>query len=158
VRVLTDFGETLLDWTTVNDDVMGGRSEGGFEVRDGILVFRGATNTDGGGFSSIRTAPRDLRLGGCDAIRLRVRGDGRTYRFRLAGEEPLPAWWSEFATERGRWTEVRLPFRDFVAMRRGRRLDLPPIDPADVRSLGLMIFDRRDGPFRLELDRIDAEG
>ena len=86
LRVLTSFDspESDLGWRVVNDNVMGGRSVGGFEVADGVLVFSGATNTDGGGFSSIRTEARDLDLGAWQGVRLRVRGDGRTYTFRLS--------------------------------------------------------------------------
>jgi hypothetical protein len=153
-RLLADFSTTSLAWTTVNDNVMGGRSEGGFTVADGTLVFAGATNTDGGGFSSIRSKPRALGLEGLSAIRLRVRGDGRTYTFRLATGER--AYWAEFATTKGKWREVRLPFDAFVPRFRGARLDLPPVDPADVASVGLMVYDKRDGPFRLEVDWIRA--
>ena len=44
-------------WVTVNDNVMGGRSIGDFTIKEGKLVFRGSTNTNGGGFSSIRSRP-----------------------------------------------------------------------------------------------------
>ena len=49
-------------WYVVNDNVMGGRSEGDFEVGQGELRFAGRTNTNGGGFSSIRTRPVQLDL------------------------------------------------------------------------------------------------
>lgn len=54
-RLLADFPESLatLEWRVVNDDVMGGRSEGGFRLEKQWLVFEGTTNTRGGGFSSI---------------------------------------------------------------------------------------------------------
>lgn len=41
-------------WRTVNDGVMGGQSNGGSNLAGRILTFAGETNTDGGGFSSIR--------------------------------------------------------------------------------------------------------
>ena len=47
-------------WVTVNDNVMGGRSKGGFVIKKDRLIFSGATNTNGGGFSSIRTKPQNL--------------------------------------------------------------------------------------------------
>ena len=83
--LLTDFPESTqsLKWRAVNDDVMGGRSKGGFRLEERSLVFEGSTNTDGGGFSSIRSGVGRFDLGNYDGIRLRVRGDGRTYTFRL---------------------------------------------------------------------------
>ena len=47
--------EPDLQWYVQNDTVMGGRSEGGFSIVDEELLFSGVTNTNGGGFSSIRT-------------------------------------------------------------------------------------------------------
>lgn len=156
--LLTDFDSRNLSWTTVNDNVMGGRSQGGFEIGERILLFRGVTNTDGGGFSSIRSSPEEPALAGREAIRLRVRGDGRTYTFRLDTGNARAAYWAEFATVKDEWTEVRLPFDSFVPRWRGRKLDLPPPDPAEVIAVGLMIYDKRDGPFRLEVDWIRADG
>ena len=51
--MLTAFDDQTKDlrWRTVNDNVMGGRSRGGFDVDDGVLIFAGSTNTNGGGFS-----------------------------------------------------------------------------------------------------------
>ena len=44
-----------LEWRIVNDNVMGGRSRGHFEISEQSLSFFGTTNTNGGGFSSIRS-------------------------------------------------------------------------------------------------------
>ena len=63
-RLLTDFDKTTMQWYSVNDGVMGGRSSGSFQVTDGKLRFSGVLNTNGGGFASIRTRSRDLKLGG----------------------------------------------------------------------------------------------
>ena len=77
-HLLTDFGEpdVAKKWITVNDNVMGGRSEGGPAFKDGLLVFSGKTNTDGGGFSSIRTRRARWNIGSATGVVLRVRGDG----------------------------------------------------------------------------------
>ena len=72
-----------LEWIVVNDNVMGGRSEGGFETDNGELGFAGSTNTNGGGFSSIRSRPVQADLSAFEGIQLRVRGDGRRYTWRL---------------------------------------------------------------------------
>ena len=50
-----DDGPVGLEWRIVNDNVMGGRSRGDFEISEESLSFFGATNTNGGGFSSIRS-------------------------------------------------------------------------------------------------------
>ena len=78
-QLLTDFTAETTDfgWFVVNDNVMGGRSDGGFDMDDGTLYFAGRTNTRGGGFSSIRTRGPRLDLSAFDGVRLRVKGDGR---------------------------------------------------------------------------------
>ena len=50
-----DDGPVGLEWRIVNDNVMGGRSRGDFEISEESLSFFGVTNTNGGGFSSIRS-------------------------------------------------------------------------------------------------------
>jgi len=143
-------------WYVVNDDVMGGRSRGGYTLETGSLVFAGATNTQGGGFSSIRTDVRPLDLSGRLGIRLRLRGDGRSYRFRLQTTAGV-AYFAPFDTASGgHWETIDVPFSRFEPRRRGQPLDGPPLDPARIESLGLMIYDRKDGPFRLEVDWIGA--
>ncbi|MEM7519302.1 MAG: CIA30 family protein, partial [Planctomycetota bacterium] len=43
---LTDFSEerSSKSWMVVNDNVMGGRSSGEFEISEGVLKFAGRTN------------------------------------------------------------------------------------------------------------------
>ena len=147
-------------WFVVNDNVMGGRSKGGFEVDHDELVFTGDTNTNGGGFSSIRTEPIDADLSAFDGIRLRVRGDGRQYTWRLTtdarwrGREV--AYWATFETEGGLWTTVDIPFSRFVPRFRGSRLDGPPLNRGKITGMGLMIYDGQDGPFELRLAEVQA--
>lgn len=160
--LLTDFtsGTPDLGWYVLNDNVMGGRSAGAFEIRDGTLHFSGATNTSGGGFSSIRTDDVQLDLSDYTGIRLRVRGDGRRYTWRLtttARWRGRPVnYWADFDTTDGEWTTADVPFASFVPKFRGYRLDGPPLDPARITGMGLMIYDNRDGPFHVLLDSVGA--
>lgn len=161
-RMLADFVDDRADpgWYVVNDNVMGGRSEGGFRVEGGELHFAGRTNTDGGGFSSIRTDAVELDLAGYDGIRLRVKGDGRRYTWRLTttarwrGQEI--GYWADFDTDEGAWRTVDIPFSRFVPRYRGTRLDGPELDPAQVTGMGLMIYDKLDGRFELRLASVRA--
>ena len=161
-QLLADFANEHAgpDWFVVNDNVMGGRSEGDFRIERGVLHFTGRTNTDGGGFSSIRTEPLQLDLSNYDGIRLRVKGDGRRYTWRLAtnarrkGREV--AYWADFDTRAGARITVDIPFSRFVPQYRGTRLDGPELDRANITGMGLMIYDKRDGPFELQLVRVEA--
>ena len=161
-RLLTDFAsaETDFGWFVVNDNVMGGRSEGGFAVEQGKLYFSGSTNTRGGGFSSIRTRAMQLNLNDYEGIRLRVKGDGRRYTWRLTTNARWwgrqISYWAEFETEDGGWTTIDIPFSRFEPRFRGARLDGPPLDQARITGMGLMIYDKLDGPFGLHMASVHA--
>lgn len=160
--VLTDFTSSTPDlgWYVVNDNVMGGRSEGGFEIVGANLLFSGRTNTTGGGFSSIRTRKLELDLSQAAGISLHVRGDGRRYTWRLTtdarwrGQEV--GYWAEFETLEGEWHSVSVPFSSFIPTFRGSVLNGLPLDPARIEGMGLMIYDGKDGPFELRLDRVET--
>ncbi|MSR08246.1 MAG: CIA30 family protein [Gammaproteobacteria bacterium] len=153
-------GSTDLGWYVQNDNVMGGRSQGGFKTGPGGLIFAGSTNTNGGGFSSIRTQPFQLDLSSYDGIRLAVKGDGRRYTWEL---QTTARWrgrrisyWADFATRQGEQSTVEIPFSSFVPQFRGYKLDGPELDPREIREMALYIYDQRDGPFELRLDSVRA--
>jgi NADH dehydrogenase [ubiquinone] 1 alpha subcomplex assembly factor 1 len=162
--LLTDFADGSVDlgWHVVNDDVMGGRSSGDFELTPGTLTFSGETNTDGGGFSSIRTKPLQLDLSERTGIRLQIKGDGRRYSWGLTTEARWRGnqvgYWADFDTLDDTWTTVTIPFSRFVPKFRGSRLNAPALDAGQVTGMRLMIYDQQDGPFQLLLDSVHAYG
>lgn len=149
-------------WVAVNDGVMGGRSQGGPEVKGGALHFSGVLSlANNGGFSSVRTVDRNFDFTGARAVVLRVRGDGRTYQLRLATDARFRgitvSWGGEFATVAGQWAEVRVPLASLRPSAHGMQLQGPPMDPSKIRELGLLLGDKREGPFALEVDWIAVE-
>ena len=161
--LLVDFPESTEDlpWFVVNDDVMGGRSEGGLRLEGDVAIFTGSTNTRGGGFSSVRSRPHSFDLSAYDGVRLRARGDGRTYTLRLTtwdtrDQRRRPAYRAEFETGDATWEEIDVPFARYRPLWRGATLPGPALEAAAIDSLGLMINDGQDGPFRLEVDWIAA--
>ncbi len=160
--LLTDFTSSSADlgWYVVNDNVMGGRSEGTFDQEHGKLYFSGNTNTNGGGFSSIRADAAKLDLSGHAGIRLRIKGDGRRYTWRLTtaarwrGRQV--SYWADFQTRDDTWTTVDIPFSVFIPRFRGYRLNGPAIDPGQITGMGLMIYDKQDGPFAVSLASVHA--
>lgn len=154
--LIEDFAldEPRLDWMLVNDSVMGGQSDGHFEISAHRLWLHGVLNTNGGGFASVRSRPEPCAAESASGIRVRVRGDGRVYQLRLATATPNVAYVVEFESEPGQWLDLTIPFADFVPRWRGRAVDGPPLDPGAIVSFGFMIADRKDGPFSLEVATI----
>lgn len=151
-----------VSWVAVNDGVMGGRSSGGSTMVDGRLEFSGTLSlTNNGGFSSVRSVGRSFDLSDVSHVVLRVRGDGRRYQLRLATDarhRGMPiSYGAGFDTTADEWTEVRLPLVSLKPTVRGDTLQGPPLDPSNVREIGLLIADKREGAFMLLVDWIAVQ-
>ncbi len=147
-------------WITVNDNVMGGRSKGGFSFQKTKLVFSGSTNTNGGGFSSIRSKPMVLGLENKDGLMIRFKGDGRSYNLGVRMDGSSVSYRTEFETDgdaKG-WQVAKVPFENLSSSWRGMRLpkDRYPLKKDKIRSVTIMIYDKKDGPFQLQVDWIKA--
>ena len=151
---------TNATWQVVNDDVMGGVSTSSFRITNGVAVFRGEVSRENnGGFASVRSLPARHDLGDTDSFVIRVRGDGRRYKFtaRMDSSFDSAIYRCDFPTKKGVWEEHRLLLKDFVASFRGRVLtDVPPLNPVKVSSVGFLISDQQAGSFQLEVAWIKA--
>ena len=149
-----------LGWYIQNDNVMGGQSQGRFQVASDELIFSGNTNTDGGGFSSIRTHPLQLDLSDRSGIRVKVKGDGRRYTWHLQTDARWRGrsvnYWADFNTSMDEVVSVDIPFTSFVPQFRGFKLDGPELNTRQITQLGLYIYDKNDGPFELVLLSVEA--
>ena len=159
--VMVDFSakETPLTWQTVNDDVMGGISTSRFAVVEGVGQFRGALSLENsGGFASVRSTGPIPVLPGCEALVVRVKGDGRKYQLRVRTKTGGRAdYRAEFQTKKDEWQEHRLSLKNFVPTWRGDTLtDAPPLDPATIESIGFLLGDKTAGSFALDIQWVQA--
>jgi Complex I intermediate-associated protein 30 (CIA30) len=106
-KTLFDFQSTTESaaWQIVNEDVLGGVSASRFGLIDGLIdgaaAFRGVVSLENnGGFASVRSLPARRNLTGCDSFVIRLRGDGRRYKFtvRIGSGFGRPLYQSAFAT------------------------------------------------------------
>jgi monofunctional biosynthetic peptidoglycan transglycosylase len=142
----------------VNDDVMGGESTSRFEVTNGVAVFSGRVSlANNGGFASVRLQLPQWPTSRAPAFKLRVRGDGRRYKFTARMEDGFQSalYQSAFDTRAGEWQDLRLPLADFKPTLRGRVLTgEPPLRADQLKAIGFLIADQQAGPFRLEVARV----
>lgn len=148
-------------WHPIDDAVMGGVSQSTLQPYSrGIACFSGVVSLQhGGGFASVRTEPRRWNTVGAHAFVVRCRGDGRQYKFTARTDDGFDGvqYQARFQPPRDEWAEVELPVASFVASFRGRPVrGAGPLDPAQIRQLGLMVSDKQAGPFELLLEWIDA--
>lgn len=155
VTVLARFDAAeVARWSAFDDVIMGGVSSSRMSGEDGHGVFTGVVSLENeGGFASVRSSARDWGLGGARGLVLRVRGDGQRYKVNARTNDGMAggSWQGAFATRKGEWITVRIPFAEFVPRLRGQSIDAGPLDPAAVRTLGLLITDKQAGPFRLDV-------
>lgn len=153
-----------LNWRIVDDGVMGGLSKGKVQIsKDGIMTFNGKLSLENnGGFSSLRTGDVKLDLSGAEGLVARVKGDGRTFQMRFSTDARYRgmevSFSADFQTKKDEWTEVKVPFRNFSGSFRGMSLRNEKFDPAKIRRVGLLLGDKKAGPFELQVDWIRTYG
>lgn len=156
--------DSKFSWRIVNDGVMGGLSQGKLDTSsEGIVTFSGDLSLENnGGFSSFRSEKVSLNLSNDLGLLLKVRGDGRTYQARFGTDARYRgmevSFAGEFATKKGQWTQVKVPFADFKASFRGLSLPKQKLDPSMIQRVGILLADKQSGPFKLEIDWIRTYG
>ena len=147
-------------WYTVDDVVIGGVSNSHVDIIEfNILFFSGSMSLENnGGFSSVRSDWNIIDLSGFDGVLLRVLGDGKVYRLRIRTEETGGdiAYNGAFGTTPEKWIQVYIPFANMVPTYRGIVMDVGPLDVTSIGSFGLMLSDKQEGDFELQVDWIRA--
>lgn len=161
---LFDFSSSSPDdpteWRSLDDPVMGGGSESQFVATDEGAAFTGTVSlAHGGGFASVRAPEANYDLGDAKGLQLRLRGDGKRYWFTSYTDPGGPISYRAPLEPAEHWTTVPVAFDDLTPYRRGTKvLDAPPFDPAQLRTLGVLIADEQEGSFRLEVQWIRPHG
>ncbi len=175
-RVLFDFSNPAIDiqntWGALDDVVMGGVSDSGVRLENGVAVFSGNVSiANSGGFASIRTRNFDpaIDLTPFIGIELHVKGDGNRYKFLVRDDD---AWDSvgyshSFDTIASQWITIQVPFAQLIPVFRAKSMsNAKPIASTHIRSFQLMLskfeYDGalnprfNPGSFRLEISSIAA--
>ena len=147
---------------SVNDDVMGGVSDGKFRITDEqTMHFFGSLSLENnGGFSSVRTKAKKLGLEEGDSLVARVRGDGREYTLNLYLDRPRVAFSYRVAmpTKKDEWIEIKVPLDKFEATAFGNSVaDAGSVLPEEVNAVGVLLGDKKSGPFKIEIAWIKVE-
>ena len=145
-------------WGVVVDGVMGGLSTGFIRQDGDTLLFTGETSLrNNGGFSSMRAGLPAGALSGYDAIKIRVKGDGRTWILGVRSQSGMggDSYWTRFDTRDGEWITVTAPISDMERHFFGERIP-GRITPQNVRGIEFYIYDKKAGPFRLQVESIEG--
>ncbi len=149
----------LENWIIVNDTVMGGRSRASLSYENNALNFEGYLSLrNNGGFASVRRVYSPLKWENGGAIRLIVKGDGRSYQFRLRTNRYMDgvAYASIFKTSDEGQTELVFTESDFKAVFRGREIpSAAKLQFSEIEQIGLMLADKQSGEFSLRIKKIE---
>lgn len=143
-------------WQVVNDGVMGGRSESRFSINaEGHGCFQGTVSlANNGGFASVRHRFKTKAIGSYSEFRIRLKGDGKAYRFRVKATPDQQYSYSTELQTSGEWETVTIAFAQMVPTFRGRLLDLPNYAGTTMAEIAFLIGNKKAESFALEIDNI----
>ena len=158
-EALTSSAVIHADWQVVNDTVMGGVSVSRWSLStQNHGIFSGDVSLDNyGGFASVRGGAPNGYFGDATKVKLRIKGDGKTYKFciRTAQMGRSVSYQHDVSTTED-WQEIVLPLDAFIPRWRGRVVgDALPLNAADISGVGFLISDKQEGPFTLLVSRIE---
>lgn len=130
-------------------------------VFEGSLDLSAPEGVDNSGFAAM--VLRDQGGGGWDledyhALVLRARTDGRMYVTNLRAPSRVEGdlWQAYTQGPPGVMADIVLPFEKFVLTQHGFVEGQLALDAREVESVGVLMAQRRAGPFRIDIEGIDA--
>lgn len=154
-----DTKESINEWQVEDDTVMGGRSQGHLSYsEEGHAKFHGKVSLENnGGFSSIQTDFDKKDVSEFSHVKLRVKGDGKAYNFRVKeSADQRHSYTQEFQTS-GEWETIILNFEDFTPTYRGETPDLPNYSGNTMSHARFLIGNGKEQSFELLIDSISLE-
>ncbi|WP_298338463.1 CIA30 family protein [uncultured Algibacter sp.] len=146
----------ISNWRTVDDVVMGGRSNGNFKINDaGYGLFYGEVSLENnGGFSMVQYHFETKKVNTFSKVCIRLKGDGKSYQFRVkTNTSDNHSYVTPFNTS-GDWETIEIPFKTLSPAFRGRKLNIPNYDGSQMEMLAFLIGNKKAESFSLEIDSI----
>ncbi len=149
----------LSNWYVVDDGVMGGLSRGELTINDsGNCLFKGYVTTENnGGFSSIRYAFNNKSVSEFNHIILKLKGDGKSYQFRIKDNSRQRYSYIATFNTSGDWETVKIPLSSFYPGYRGYKLNKPNFPGEVMEEIAILIGNKVKESFVLEIDKIYLE-
>jgi NADH dehydrogenase [ubiquinone] 1 alpha subcomplex assembly factor 1 len=159
--VLFDFSDNsdLESCEIIDDVVMGGRSNGNFMInKNGNGFFYGTISLkNNGGFSSVRYNLKELDITSFTKIVIRVKGDGKTYQFRI--KDNLSKYYSfvKQIKTTGKWEFIQIQLKDLYPVFRGNRVNMGNFSSNTIAQIAFLFGNKKAESFQLEIDKIYLE-
>ena len=156
--IIYDFqkSKTVDDWQVINDGVMGGLSKSEISLtKEGYAEFSGHVSlANNGGFASVRHTTKIEVKPNHTQIVLRLKGDGKTYQFRLKNDINQPESYVKAFNTNGEWQTIKIDLADFSPQFRGRQLNMPNFNFDAIEEVRFLIANKKEQDFELLIDNI----
>lgn len=149
----------ISNWRNIDDVVMGGRSNGGFNInKDGHGEFSGKVSLENnGGFSSLRYNFETTLTASYSKFVIRLKGDGKSYQFRVKDKRNnRHSYIFKFDTTEN-WQTIEIPFSEMTAMYRGRSVDILNYEGNQMEEIAFLIGNKKAESFNLVIDYISLK-
>lgn len=156
--ILFEFNKNsdMSHWNSVDDVVMGGKSNGTISLNEaGLGVFSGKVSLENnGGFSMVKYHFDSKQVSGFTTICLKLKGDGKTYQFRVKTSVcDIHSYVAAFKTTTN-WNTIEIPFNSMYPSFRGKPLKMPNYPGEKMAQIAFLIGNNTEETFKLEIDSI----
>ncbi len=144
-------GEQFKEWTSLNDTIMGGKSQATCTSNSSGLHLEGILIEEGGGFVSCRSPifSPPLNLAKFSGLSIEVDGEGRTLKFAVGSKENflgikglIPggvSWITQIPTNLKGTTSIKVPFNSLQPTIRAKRINFPiRFNPSQITKFQLL--------------------
>jgi NADH dehydrogenase [ubiquinone] 1 alpha subcomplex assembly factor 1 len=161
---LIDFGnltEKNQEWVLLSDNVMGGVTKSKIEyTNNSVLLFGNISLDNYGGFSSIKTKYKSFDLSKYMGIKIKFKSTNQKFAFTLEDNQnwTQPNYKHEFSAKKDdTWEEVIIYFKDFQEIVIGEPTGnmMKSESLKNIVRMGIMTYEKKEGPFSIEVDFVD---
>jgi hypothetical protein len=161
---IIDFGNTAeknQEWVLLSDNIMGGVTKSKIEYTNNSVQLSGNISLDNfGGFSSIKTKYKSFDLSKYNGIKIKFKSTNQKFAFTLEDDQnwTQPNYKREFFSKNNdTWEEVIIYFKDFQEIVIGEPTGnmMKSKSLKNIVRMGIMTYEKKEGPFTLEVDYIE---
>jgi len=154
--VCFNLNSDISNWQTIDDVVMGGKSNGHFKInKEGFGAFSGTVSLENnGGFSSLRHRFSLMKVQGFKEVVLSVKGDGKKYQFRIKDKSANAHWFITSFQTNGAWQTIKITLSEMYPAFRGSKLSIGNFSSPNIEEIAFLIGNKTAEKFQLEIHKI----
>lgn len=144
-------------WNSIDDRVMGGKSQSRLASREDFAEFTGEVSTDNyGGFCSVHGPPLRRDLSAFAGFKVTAKGDGKGYRLLAYTTGRTASYRNVLPVSHG-WSTVKIPFDNLKPYKWGWYNPFASgFNPAEFEKVGFQVGYKQEGKFSLKVKKVEV--